>query len=113
MGEFADSIRVQAATVLKNLARQPCAPEADPVIELISHLVEPETNDYRVQEGEFAATDEWIRWSRLIATRPRAVTTAVTATLEWERPHLPHDMPMMQVWAARLVLSTLDRFALT
>lgn len=109
MGEYAGSIRSQASMALRILTHQECTREADPVIELISHLMELEPGESQTLSAEFVATDEWIRWNRLIAERPRAMRTAITATLERERPTIPPDVAMMQAWAVTLVLSTLDR----
>lgn len=113
MGEFATSIRQQAAEAFRALARQECPNGTDPVLELIAHLLEAETANSLADPPEFAITEHWIYWNRLAAVRPRAVRAAVTATLEWERPPLPKAEPLMRVWAVRLVLSTLDRLAMT
>ena len=108
MGEFANSIREQAAEAFRSLARQECPHETDPVIELVAHLLEVETESSLADPAEFGTTEHWADWNRLTAVRPRAVRAAITATLEWEKPTLPRAVPMMQVWAARLVLSTLE-----
>lgn len=113
MGEFATSIRVQAAEAYRALARRECPQGTDPVSELVAHLLEAETENSPTDLAEFATTELWIYWNRLVAVRPRAMRAAITATLEWERPLLPKAEPMMRVWAARLVLSTLDRLAMT
>lgn len=111
MGEFADSIRKQAAETLRFLARQECPLGSDPLVELIAHLVDVETATSSETPTEFASTEDWISWNRLVAVRPRVIRAALTATLEWEKPVLPRGEAMMRVWAARLVLRTLDRLA--
>lgn len=113
MGEFAESIRARAAEALRTLAQQECPRELDPVVELIAHLLISETTEGQPDPMEFAGTEHWTSWNRLMAERPCLVRAAITATLEWEKPKLPHAEPMMRVWAARLVLSTLDRLAMT
>ncbi|MCG3126050.1 MAG: hypothetical protein CHACPFDD_00878 [Phycisphaerae bacterium] len=113
MGEFAESTRARAAEALRSIAQQECPRELDPVIELIAHLLTSETTEDQPDPMEFVETEHWICWNRLMAERPRSVRAAITATLEWEKPKFPYAKPMLRVWAARLVLSTLDRLAMT
>ena len=112
MGEYADSIRSRAVAALVSMAREAPPRDCDPILLLISHLLEEGTDDCPAEPREFVTVDDWMLWNRLVATRPRLVRAAITATLEWERPILPRETMKMQVWGARLVLSTLDRLAL-
>ena len=113
MDGFAGTIRRQAAEVLRTLQGQEAAMVTDPIIELVAHLLDAEMGDSPTIPADFAMTEQWICWNRLLAERPRAVRAAINATLEWEKPPLPTVEVMMRVWAARLVLGTLDRLSMT
>lgn len=109
MGEFAESIRAEAASAFWFLTKQECPHGADPLVELIAHLLDAGGADATANSAEFAMGETWITWNRSLAERPRAVRAAMNATLEWEKPPLPKSEGMMQGWAARLVICTLAR----
>jgi hypothetical protein len=51
-------------------------------------------------------------WNRLVGEYPQAVSRMLTRELVREQTVLPTDKPAMQTWAARLLLSTLDRWGM-
>ena len=53
-------------------------------------------------------TDQWLTWNRLVTERESLLIRSITRVLERERMPLPTEMDAMRIWAARLLLITLD-----
>ena len=109
MGEFANTIREQAADALRRMYQRESPRGTDPLIELVAFLLEDGTDDSTMHPGDLVTTEQWVRWHRLVAERPRAVRRTLTNVLDRERPTLPTDKQAMRMWAVNLLLSTLDR----
>ena len=53
--------------------------------------------------------EQWMLWHQLAMNHPTELIEAMTAVLEDEQIRLPTSQPAMQIWAASLLVETLDR----
>ena len=112
MNEFATTVRWHAAEVLRTMFQQEPTRGTDPVLELIVFLLEDGAGGILPLPDAPVTTEQWFTWNRLVQGHPRAVVRMVTRELERERVMLPGDREAMRTWAARLLLSTLDRMGM-
>ena len=112
MGEYANSLRQQAAGALRQTFRQAATPGIDPIVELIGRLLGDETDHIPCSTRSALTNDQWSIWNELALTHPQILTRAITRLIERERLDLPVTLETMRIWAATLVLSTLDWLAL-
>jgi hypothetical protein len=112
MGEFANTIRRQAAQTLRTRFQHDPGHPADPVLELMGLLLEDGAGGFLLLPDTPVTTEQWITWNRLVQNQPRAVVRVLTRELERERVVLPRDKEAMRTWSAQLLLSTLDRMGM-
>jgi len=55
------------------------------------------------------SSQQWLDWHHLALMKPEELTAAMNLVLEMERPELPTELTAMRLWAASLMLSTLDQ----
>lgn len=113
MGEFTKKVKEDAKQVLRAAFLPKFEPDMDPVIELITALLEDGVGGVRPTPIATVTTEQWLAWNWLALMQKCLLIRMLTNELERERTALPKEIDPMRVWAARLVLSTLDRFALT
>ena len=112
MGAFADSIQHQAAQTLRTTFHQEAPHGTDAVLELMAMLLEDGSGGILPVPQAPITTEQWLTWNRLLTLHEQAVARMVRRELEREKPALPMDMEAMRTWAARLLLSTLDRLGM-
>lgn len=112
MGECANSLRQRAAAVLRQSFQQEAMSGSDPILELIGLLLAEETGSPPVSAQSGLSLDQWLTWNRLALTQPKILARAITRVARRERLKLPAELPAMRIWAASLVLTTLDWLAL-
>ena len=110
MGEFAKEVKKNAKLVLQEAFLPRFEPETDPVIELITALLEDGAGGVRPTPNVAVTTEQWLAWNWLATMQERLLIRMLTDELEKERTALPKELDPMRLWAARLILSTLDRF---
>lgn len=113
MNEFAMRVRRQARDALRTDYRRTIPVGTDPVIELISFLLEDGAGGVCQPLDTPVTTEEWLAWHRLVMRDPTEVAEMVAAVLDWELMNLPRAPNAQRTWAAQLLLSTLDRMAKT
>lgn len=110
--EFSNRVREEARAALRAMFHRELESEADPVMELITCLLEDGAGGILPLSEPAVTTEQWLIWNRLVTERPKAVTRTLTREQERERPELPEETEAMRRWAARLLLSTLDRLGM-
>jgi hypothetical protein len=110
MGEFAREVKKSAKLVLQQTFLPRFEPEMDPVVELIMALLEDGAGGVRSTPNVTVTTEQWLAWNWLATMQERLLIRLLTNELERERTALPKELDPMRVWAARSILSTLDRF---
>ncbi len=108
MGEFANTIRRQAAEIMRSQFHREINPRMDPLLEFIAALLEDGAGGIRTTSEAPVTTDQWLMWNRLVTERESLLVRSMTRALERERLMLPTGMDTMRAWAARLLLITLD-----
>ena len=112
MNEFASTVRRQAAQALRTMFQYDPGCGTDPVMELIGLLLEDGAGGVLPLPDAPVTTEQWFTWNRLVQGHPRAVVRMMTRELNQEHVVLPGDRNTMRTWAARLLLSTLDRMGM-
>lgn len=112
MDEFANTIKKEAAEAMRRIFRRDVEPKTDPILELITSLLEDGAGGVVVVGNAPATTDQWHTWNRLVLEQPEVVTRMLSRELERERPALPSEPEVMRAWAARLLLATLGRLGM-
>ena len=110
MGEFTKTIRKDAKQVLQEAFLPKFEPDTDPVVKLVTALLEDGAGGVRETPNVTVTTEQWLAWNWLATMQERLLIRILTSELERERIALPRELDPMRVWAARLILSTLDRF---
>ena len=112
MGEFASEVRQHAAeTIRQEFSTQP-SPEADPLVELVSFLLEDGAGGVDAPHESPVTTDQWLAWNAMAMDRPRELTLALTVLVEREQMTLPAERARMRTWAAQLLVMTLDELTM-
>ncbi|TWT44452.1 hypothetical protein RAS1_08670 [Phycisphaerae bacterium RAS1] len=108
MGDFANTIRRQAAETMRNVLHREVSQRTDPLLELIAALLEDGAGGIHITPEAPVTTDQWLTWNRLVTERESLLVRSMTRVLERERLPLPMGTDAMRTWAARLLLITLD-----
>ncbi len=111
MGEFASSLRQQAAQALRTMFQHD-PDRQDPVIELIGLLLADEGGGVFQHPDTEVTTKQWFAWNRLRMERRRLLARTVHREVEREHLLLPEGETAMRSWAAQVLLSTLDRLGM-
>lgn len=111
-GEFSRTTRIQARLAIRKLFQREPESESDPVIELIACLLEDGGGAVSTTPNAPVTTDQWSTWNHLALHGPEALALTLTRELERERPPMPSDPEAMRIWAARLLVATLDRLGM-
>lgn len=109
MGEFVKQISRQAAEALRGLFGQEPLPTENPLLELIGLLLGDGLGGVQSTPTVPITSQQWLDWHHLALMTPAELTTAVNHILETEQRELPRDLERMRIWAASLMLSTLDQ----
>ena len=109
MGEYGSMSKKLAVETLKHVFQQDTAPGADPVLELISCLLEDEAGGVTAPPGYPITTEQWLAWNRLTLERPQQLSQVVAEVQEREWLEVPTDQALLRPWAACLLLCTLER----
>ena len=112
MGQFANTLRRQAARALLSEFHQEATPGNDPVLELIGILLGDEDASESPPAGSSLTTEQWMTWNQLAMDREAELVRAVTRVVDREATELPQERQAMRAWAAWLVLSTLDEMGM-
>jgi len=112
MDEFSSATRREARSAMRKFFQRELEAEADPVIELIAALLEDGAGGTDSPPDAIVTTEQWMTWNHLVLNGPDALTRIITKELEKEKPMLPLEKESMRVWAAQLLMATLDRLGM-
>lgn len=112
MGEFADSVRKQAAETVRHVSQEEVPSGADPLLELMAVLLEDGAGGIQAPNKVSVSTEQWLTWNRLASEHKPALVRTMTRELETERVGLPTETDAMTTWAAQLLLATLGRLGM-
>jgi len=109
MGEFVQQVNIQAMEALREIFSYEPLPEQNPLLELMGLLLGDGLGEVQSPPTIPITSQQWLDWYYLSLMRPETLTTAMNRVLERERRKFPRDRETMQIWAASLLLNTLDR----
>lgn len=109
MGEFVKQVNRQAVGALREIfGRQPL-PWENPLLELLGLLLGDGFGEVQPPPAMPISSQQWLDWHYLALMRPEELTAVMNLVLETEQRELPQEREAMRLWAASLMLSTLDR----
>ena len=108
MGEFTSRVRECAAEAMRQVYGQQVPREADPLVDLISQLLEDGAGGVSAPAKTPVTAEEWLTWNDAALYRPDELTETLTKVLDREQTELPSSLEAMRVWAASLLAMTLD-----
>lgn len=109
MGEFVKQVSRQAAEALREFFGQELLPTENPVLALLGLLLGDGFGEIQSPPALPITSQEWLDWHHLALMKPEELTTAINCVLETEQRELPRDLERMRIWAASLMLSTLEK----
>ena len=109
MGEFVQQVNKQAMEALREIFRQEPLPEENPLLELMGLLLGDGFGELQPPPAVPISNQQWLDWHYLALMEPEELVTAMNRILETERRQLPTELTAMRLWAATLMLSTLDQ----
>ena len=113
MSEFLRQVTKQAVEVLRELFGHELAPEENPLLELIGLLLGDGFGDVRAPPAVPISGQQWLDWHHLALMQPEELIAAMSFVLEREQRRLPRKREAMKIWAASLMLNTLEQLEMT
>ena len=112
MDEFVRQISNQAAKALREIFGQAPLPGANPILELMGLLLGDGFGEIQPPPAIPISSQQWVDWHHLALMKPEELIAAMNFVLEAEQRHIPREREAMRLWAASLMLSTLDQLEL-
>ena len=109
MGEFVQQVSKQAMEALREIFRQEPLPEENPLLELMDLLLGDGLGEVQPPPSISISSQQWMDWHHLALMEPEELATAMNFVLETQRRTLPQEGEAMRLWAASLMLNTLDQ----
>jgi hypothetical protein len=109
MGEFVKQVSKQAAKALREVFGQELLPGQNPLLELMGLLLGDGFGEVQPAPAAPISSQQWLDWHHLAMMNPQELIAAMNLVLETERRKLPREREAMQIWAASLMLNTLDQ----
>jgi hypothetical protein len=109
MGEFVKQVRKQATVTLRETFGRELLPEENPLLELMGLLLGDGFGEVQSPPTIPISSQQWLDWHHLAFTTPGELIAAMNLVLETEQRKLPRQRRAMEIWAASLLLSTLDQ----
>ena len=109
MGEFAKQVSKQAAKILREIFGQEPLPDENPLLELMGLLLGDGFGEVQSPPAVPITSQQWLDWHHLALMNPQELIAAMNLVLETERRRLPTELTAMRLWAASLMLKTLDQ----
>ena len=110
MGEFVKHVNQQATEAMREIFSRELLEKENPLLELIGLLLGDGFGEIQSPPTVPITNQQWLDWHHLALVKPAELTTAINHILETEQRELPRDLERMRIWAASLMLSTLDQF---
>ena len=112
MEEYAYTVRLEASLLIRRIFQREPDREMDPLLELITCLLEDGAGGVSPPPGAMATTEQWLTWNHLALNGPDALSRTLTKELLKERSPLPTELEALKSWAARILVATLDRLGM-
>ena len=109
MGEFVKQVCKQARIALREVFGQVPLPGENPILELMGLLLGDGFGEVQSPQAIPITSQQWLDWHHLVLMKPKELTVAMNSILETEQRKLPRGREAMRLWAASLLLSTLDQ----
>ena len=109
MGEFVKRVSKQAVEALRETFSRELLAEENPLLELMGLLLGDGFGEVQSPPTIPITSQQWLDWHHLTLMKPEELTAAMNLVLETEQRTLPTELTAMRLWAASLMLSTLDQ----
>jgi len=109
MGEFVKQVNEQAVEALRGIFSQEPLPGEHPVLELMGLLLGDGFGEVQPPPAVPITSQQWLDWHHLTLMKPEELIAAMNLVLETEQKKLPRERKAMRIWAAFLMLNTLDQ----
>ena len=109
MGEFVKQASKQALEALRTIFGQEPLPDENPLLELMGLLLGDGFGEVQPPTTVPISSQQWLDWHHLALMNPEELTAAMNLVLETEQREFPRQREAMRLWAASLMLNTLDQ----
>ena len=109
MGEFVKQVSKQAKNTLREIFGQKPLPGENPLLELMGLLLGDGFGEVQSPPTIPITSQQWLDWHHLALMKPEELTLAMNFILETVQREFPREREAMRLWAASLLLSTLDQ----
>ena len=109
MGAFAKQVNKQAMEALREIFGRDPLPWENPLLELLGLLLGDGFGEVQPPPAIPISGQQWLDWHHLALMRPERLTAVMNYILETEQRELPQEQEAMRLWAASLMLNTLDQ----
>ena len=109
MGEFVKQVSKQATRVLQEAFGQELLPGENPLLELVGLLLGDGFGEVQSPQAIPITSQQWLDWHHLVLMKPEELTLAMNFILETEQREFPRERKAQRLWAASLMLNTLDQ----
>jgi hypothetical protein len=109
MGEFVKQVSKQAVEALRETFSRELLAEENPLLELMGLLLGDGFGEVQSPPTMPITSQQWLDWHHLALMKPEELIAAMNFILETEQREFPREREAMRVWAASLLLSTLDQ----
>lgn len=113
MGEYVKQVSKQAMEELRDTFGRQLLPAENPILELIGFLLGDGFGEVQSPPTMPISSQQWLDWHHLAFTTPGELIAVLNFILETERPKFPTELTAMRIWAASLLLNTLDQLQMT
>ncbi len=108
MGEFVKQLSKQAAQILREIFGQEPLPDENPLLELVGLLLGDGFGEVQSPPTIPITSQQWLDWHHLALMQPEELIAAMNFILETEQREFPREREALRLWAASLMLNTLD-----
>jgi len=113
MGEFVRRVSKQAVKALRQVFGQEPLPEENPLLELMGLLLGDGFGEVQSPPAVPITSQQWLDWHYLTLMNPQELLAAMNLVLKSGQSELPWEREAMRIWAASLMLKTLDQLEMT
>ena len=109
MGEFVKQANKQAMEALREIFGQEPLLWENPLMELMGLLLGDGYGEVQPPPPLPITSQQWLDWHHLALMQPEELIAAMNLGLETEQREFPRQREAMRLWAASLMLNTLDQ----
>ena len=109
MGEFVKQVSKQAMVTVRETFGRELLPEENPLLELMGLLLGDGFGEVQSPPTIPITSQQWLDWHYLTLMNPNELLAAMNLVLKSYQSELPWEREAMRIWAASLLLRTLDQ----